>query len=170
MRNGPYILQVAPNEYPGKKYRGRYAYEHHLVWWRHRGGVPGPDEVIHHLNGNKHDNRIENLEKLGRGAHAKHHGGDRHVEESVVCGHCGKGFSAIPSKLKTRRKQNAGKLFCSLSCGALAQHKRAREEKPLTHGTSAGYMVRKCRCDVCREWNNARMRAHKAKKREIGGP
>lgn len=40
MRCGPYILIIPPPEYPGKKYRGRYAYEHHVVWWENTGGDP----------------------------------------------------------------------------------------------------------------------------------
>jgi hypothetical protein len=31
VRNGKYTLVVAPAEYPGMRYRGRYVYEHHLL-------------------------------------------------------------------------------------------------------------------------------------------
>ena len=34
MKNGPYILVAALETYPGKKYRGKYCYEHHMVWWK----------------------------------------------------------------------------------------------------------------------------------------
>lgn len=74
MRNGPYELVVAPDEYPGMKYRGRYCYEHHLVWWLKTGKTISADEVIHHVNGQKRDNRFCNLEKMTRSDHAKHHG------------------------------------------------------------------------------------------------
>lgn len=161
MRNGPYIMQVAPLGYPGKKYRGRYAYAHHLVWWQVHGMVPGPDEVLHHLNENKHDNRIENLCLLTRRAHGHHHGEKQRVEETVKCGFCGKPFSAASSRLAARRKRNAGKLFCSRSCGASGQ----RQDGDLTHGTSSCYLRRKCRCLLCREWNNARMQEYRAKNR-----
>ncbi len=166
MRNGPYILEIAPADYPGKKYRGRYAYEHHLVWWQVHGAVPGPDEVIHHLNGNKHDNRIENLELLTRQSHAEHHGEEARRVEIVKCGYCETRFEVAPSKAKSRRKRtHAGYLYCSRACGTKAQFARDREQKPLTHGTSVGYLHRKCRCDACRGWNTDRMRAYKANKR-----
>lgn len=31
MKNGDYILVIAPDWYRGKRYRGKYCYEHHLV-------------------------------------------------------------------------------------------------------------------------------------------
>ena len=32
------------------------------------------DELVHHLNENKQDNRIENLELMNRSEHAREHG------------------------------------------------------------------------------------------------
>lgn len=73
MKNGPYELVVAPPGFPGKRYRGRYAYEHTVVWWQHTGEVPGPDETIHHKNENKRDNRFDNLERKTRSRHTRDH-------------------------------------------------------------------------------------------------
>lgn len=50
-----------------------YAYEHVLVWVAAGYGRPAPDEVIHHRNEVKTDNRLENLERLTRSGHAMHH-------------------------------------------------------------------------------------------------
>ena len=33
MINGDYILVVAPDDYPGVRYREKYCYEHYLVYW-----------------------------------------------------------------------------------------------------------------------------------------
>ena len=77
MKNGEYELVIAPEGYPGKLYRDRYAYEHRVVWWKTTGTLPKEDEVIHHLNENKRDNRFENLTVLSREAHSKIHGQDK---------------------------------------------------------------------------------------------
>jgi DNA-binding NtrC family response regulator len=45
-----------------------WKYEHHYIWEQHNGPVPN-GFVIHHKNGNKTDNRIENLEILPKRKH-----------------------------------------------------------------------------------------------------
>ena len=39
---------------------GKWVLEHRLVWEQHYGPL-SLGWVVHHINGNKHDNRIENL-------------------------------------------------------------------------------------------------------------
>jgi hypothetical protein len=55
-----------------------YAYEHLVVWAASGRPLPSSDEVIHHKNGQKNDNRLSNLEVLKRYEHSKQHHGAVH--------------------------------------------------------------------------------------------
>lgn len=63
-------------DYPGRKSNGPYVLEYRLIVERHLGRLLRDDEVVHHINGNPADNRIENLEVLTRVEH-----GRAHIEE-----------------------------------------------------------------------------------------
>ena len=65
--NGYTYLRVRPPGYKGCPYKT----EHHVVWEAANGPLP-ENWVIHHLNGNKGDNRLENLMALTRGAHHRY--------------------------------------------------------------------------------------------------
>lgn len=59
-----------------------YAYEHLLVWCAAGRVKPDKNQILHHRNENKTDNRLSNLELLTRGEHATEH--NRMVSDSVV--------------------------------------------------------------------------------------
>jgi len=130
MRNGPYILVKAPDDYPGKTYRGarRYVYEHQLVWWQETGEVAPDGHVVHHKNDNKHDNRFENLELQTRARHTSEHNPaecNRVERVAVECGWCEKEFEIIPWDLRRRMKASETKsIYCSRSCGMKASWDR----------------------------------------------
>jgi len=48
---------------------------HREVWMLHNGDIPD-GMVVHHINGDKTDNRIENLELVTRAKHAAMHKDD----------------------------------------------------------------------------------------------
>lgn len=73
IKNGDYILVKAPNDYPGKKYRKKYCYEHYLIYWETYGFLPKNNEIIHHKDENKHNNNPNNLEVMERVQHINYH-------------------------------------------------------------------------------------------------
>jgi hypothetical protein len=73
MMNGGYVLIVPPKDYNGRLYRNKYAYEHQVVWWFYNKLPPALGEDIHHVNENKLNNRIANLELLSHKDHVSHH-------------------------------------------------------------------------------------------------
>lgn len=127
MKNGPYELLVAPKGYPGKLYRGRYAYEHHVVFWKKNGFTPKTGYELHHINGDHRDNRISNLKLVTSLEHRKLHGlqNSQRALRIIYCGFCNKQLFLRQSVVTARLKQNkkSKKLFCSTSCGAKNQHK-----------------------------------------------
>ena len=55
------------------RHNGRFIDEHRLVMEQYLGRKLRPDEVVHHKNGNKRDNRIENLEIMTLSEHTRMH-------------------------------------------------------------------------------------------------
>lgn len=70
-----YIFIHSP-EHPSKT-NGYYVFEHRLVMEKHLGRFLTKDEIVHHINHVKSDNRIENLMLLSKADHNTiHHKGN----------------------------------------------------------------------------------------------
>lgn len=85
--SGGYKFILSRN-HPNKDANG-YVKEHRLVMEKHLGRYLAREEIIHHINENKLDNRLENLMVLSRKEHRKIHAGTSTVSGVVVCELCG---------------------------------------------------------------------------------
>lgn len=118
MKNGPYTLVIAPEDYPSKKYRGRYCYEHHLKYWKWFGKSVPKGYEIHHKNGNHRDNRKCNLMLLTSAEHRRHHG-DLLIEKykrPAKCPTCKIIFFRRGGYIRRKQKRNPRGIFCSKVC------------------------------------------------------
>lgn len=66
-----YVKTYDPN-HPWPR-RGGYVFEHVRVMELHLGRRLDLDETVHHINHQRQDNRLENLEVKPRGEHSSHH-------------------------------------------------------------------------------------------------
>lgn len=67
-----YVAVAVPEGHHLRQAHG-YAYEHDLIAEESLGRRLAPDEVVHHRNGDRSDNRPENLEVTTRSEHARNH-------------------------------------------------------------------------------------------------
>jgi len=72
---GDYTYAVVPT-HPAATKNG-YVLEHRIVMENQLGRLLTSNEVVHHINGDKKDNRIENLELLTNQQHTQRHMADR---------------------------------------------------------------------------------------------
>lgn len=111
-RGTPYIYVRQP-DCPFSDQRGWVA-EHRYVMWK-AGFLTDQDHHVHHKNGDKRDNRVENLEVLTASEHAAHHG------EVDRPSHCPHGHEYTPENSFFRKGTN------SRECRTCMRERTARQ-------------------------------------------
>ena len=60
-------------DHPNPSYNGTHVYRYRLVIEKHLGRILSSDEIVHHINGDHLDDRLENLQVMSRSDHIKVH-------------------------------------------------------------------------------------------------
>lgn len=79
-----YIKAYAP-DHP-RAYSDGYMLEHVMIMERVIGRYLNPNEVVHHINGDKTDNRVENLMLMDRSEHISMHQKERYAKKREAKG------------------------------------------------------------------------------------
>jgi len=148
IKNNGYIHIYCP-EHP-KSHKGKVA-EHRLIMEKSLGRYLKENEHVHHLNHNKQDNRLENLQIMAQSKHTslhmtgrpswikgKHHSEATKNKMSKIkmgkrlkeyykfeCKNCNKIIEVMPCEMKRNRQ------FCSHKCQQLKRWKDAKDIKTL---------------------------------------
>lgn len=113
VKKGDYLYAVV-YDHPNSIKHG-YVLLHRIVMENSLGRLLNSDEVVHHKNENKFDNRIENLELMKVGQHERHHAISKgRLWVTIKCPSCGNVVERQYNK--THLQKGAVCTCCSATC------------------------------------------------------
>lgn len=115
-KSGGYPAIYCP-DHP-KAWSTGYIHVHRIVMEQSLGRILSTDEVVHHIDHNKSNYDLANLELTSQSAHSKSHVRPLTVL-NMVCANCGLKFRRRKDITKLRTAKRA---FCSRSCNGKFYH------------------------------------------------
>ena len=113
VKKGDYLYAVVP-EHPKATAFG-YVLLHRIVVENHLGRLLRDDEIVHHVDENKMNNLVSNLEVTDASSHATAHGlAKGKLAVRLRCPNCAKVFVRI--KRDTHLQKGGNATFCARTC------------------------------------------------------
>lgn len=120
---GSYVYAIVPT-HPHATSTG-YVLEHRIIAENHLGRLLRADEVVHHLNENKKDNRSKNLRVMSKSDHTRKHQIDHGGNIGLFrCQNCKQAFETCVSKYMSKKSYY---ISCSDKCSRILRSKVKRD-------------------------------------------
>jgi len=108
------------------------------------GRLLNTDEIVHHIDGNKENDSLANLEVLFASEHPRVHGKGR-IMVAMLCPVCHEGFVRIRSNTHLVQSRSDGQTYCSRRCSRAGQGRDIKTQILAVFRTRA--------CDQCKTFD-----------------
>ncbi len=92
-----------------------YALRFHVVWWWYTGSAHPQGSALHHKDGDKTNDRFDNLEVVDHAAHSTHHNPTL-AEYRYTCAGCGITATMAGGVANARIAEGRTPKYCTIEC------------------------------------------------------